>query len=324
MPFSRNADLPANVRSSLPSGAQSVWRDAFNAAMDGGRSEASALRIAWSAVRRAGYEPNPRGGQWRQTKKADGRPLGASFAELRDVFAKAQTFKPPKTVRDSARRGLELRRRFGRGGTAVGVARARDLANGKGIPLATLRRMRAFFDRHEGNKDTPPSEGNGQIAWLLWGGSAGRRWAEGILNREDAKKSEPKFDVEIYGEITKLDEEQQMVFGWGYVCRRKDGSLVVDHSGEVVSIKEIEKAAYDYCLHARDMKQMHRGDVRGSLIELFVSTKEKRAAMGIAEGQLPDGLWLGFKIHDEQAWKDVKSGRTRMFSLGGRAQRREL
>ena len=308
MPFSRNADLPSSVRSALPAGAQTVWRDAFNAAMDGGRSEASAMRIAWSAVRRAGYQPNPRGGQWRRTEKE-------------------RTFKPPDSVRANARRGLELRRRFGRGGTAVGVARARDLANGKGIPVSTLRRMRAFFERHEGNKDTPPSEGNGQIAWLLWGGDAGRRWANARLREVGVLKSEPEaevYDLEIRGEITKFDEEQQMVFGWGYVCRRKDGSLVVDHSGEIVSIKEIEKAAYDYCLHARDMKQMHRGDVRGSLIELFVSTKEKRAAMGIAEGQLPDGLWLGFKIHDEQAWKDVKSGRTRMFSLGGRAQRREL
>lgn len=45
--------------------------------------------------------------------------------------------------------------------------------------------MRAFFDRHESNKDTPPEEGNGKIAWLLWGGDAGRRWAEARLRQLD-------------------------------------------------------------------------------------------------------------------------------------------
>ena len=39
--------------------------------------------------------------------------------------------KPTESMANNARRGLELRRKFGRGGTAVGVARARDLANRK-------------------------------------------------------------------------------------------------------------------------------------------------------------------------------------------------
>ena len=46
----------------------------------------------------------------------------------------ADGFTPPQAVRNNAKRGLELRREFGRGGTEVGVARARDLSNGKSIP----------------------------------------------------------------------------------------------------------------------------------------------------------------------------------------------
>ena len=47
--------------------------------------------------------------------------------------------KPTESMANNARRGLELRRKFGRGGTAVGVARARDLANRKEL-LATLEK----------------------------------------------------------------------------------------------------------------------------------------------------------------------------------------
>ncbi len=90
---------------------------------------------------------------------------------------------PPETVARQAALGLELRRKFGRGGTQVGVARARDLKNRKELSAATIKRMHSFFARHEvdkkaanfGNK-TDPSRG--YIAWLLWGGDAGRAWAE--------------------------------------------------------------------------------------------------------------------------------------------------
>ena len=53
MPYKRNADLPAPVRKSLPAGAQSVYRAAFNSAHGPGVSESKAARIAWGAVKKA-------------------------------------------------------------------------------------------------------------------------------------------------------------------------------------------------------------------------------------------------------------------------------
>lgn len=114
----------------------------------------------------------------------------------RDVtaFAKGEGYSPPEGVRNNAKRGLELRRKYGRGGLSnaqaseqgigSGVQRATNLSNGSSLSLDTIKRMHAFFERHEKNKDTPPEEGNGKIAWLLWGGDAGRAWARGILRRE--------------------------------------------------------------------------------------------------------------------------------------------
>ena len=92
----------------------------------------------------------------------------------------AESFVPPKGVQEAAQRGLDLRRKYGRGGTPTGIARARDLANGRAVSEETIGRMVNFFGRHEENKDTPPEEGNGMIAWLLWGGDPGKRWAERI------------------------------------------------------------------------------------------------------------------------------------------------
>ena len=89
----------------------------------------------------------------------------------------------------NARRGLALRKEYGRGGTAVGVARARDIANKASLSNSTVMRMHSFFSRHRVDKKgkgwTAGSEGypsNGLIAWLLWGGDSGASWAQSKRN----------------------------------------------------------------------------------------------------------------------------------------------
>jgi len=93
--------------------------------------------------------------------------------------------KPPQAVAKEAEKGLQLHHKFKRGGTAVGWARARELKNRQTVSPETIFRMVSYFARHEVdkkgknffNKEKPS---NGNIAWLLWGGDAGRAWAEKI------------------------------------------------------------------------------------------------------------------------------------------------
>ena len=93
----------------------------------------------------------------------------------------------PASVAKVARRALEWRREFKRGGTDVGVRRAVQLANRQGLSDDTVRRMKAYFARHavdkkakgfrEGEKGFPSA---GRVAWDLWGGDPGRAWLRGI------------------------------------------------------------------------------------------------------------------------------------------------
>lgn len=90
---------------------------------------------------------------------------------------------PPKSIAKVAKRGLAKRKKYRRGGTAVGVARARDLANRRNISKKTLGRMRSYFARHRASKaenakrkKDPTSAA--AIADDLWGGTAGMRWAD--------------------------------------------------------------------------------------------------------------------------------------------------
>lgn len=105
-------------------------------------------------------------------------------------------FIPPKSVRDAAQQALEWRQDYNRGGTQVGIARARDLSNGKQISPDTIKRMVSFFARHGVNHDKHFMFQNGEpttwrIAWGLWGGDAGRAWSNKIKRQmESADKKE--------------------------------------------------------------------------------------------------------------------------------------
>ncbi len=102
-------------------------------------------------------------------------------------------FSPPSGVREEAAKGLAWRREYGRGGTAVGVARARDLSNGTTISPETARRMKAFFDRHQSDRQgegwSPGETGfpsNGRIAHALWGGDSGYSWSRKLVTQMNA------------------------------------------------------------------------------------------------------------------------------------------
>lgn len=113
-------------------------------------------------------------------KKRNQRP--ASPASVR--------FIAPAAVRAAAARGLRWRRQTGRGGTAVGIARARDLSHGRPITWETVLRMYSYFRRHQIDliaEGASPGERGfpspGRVAWELWGGDAGFRWVAALRRK---------------------------------------------------------------------------------------------------------------------------------------------
>jgi LysM repeat protein len=100
----------------------------------------------------------------------------------------------PAGVVSEAKKALEWRKEEKRGGTPVGLNTARTLARGGQIGIEKLRHIAKYFPRHEVDKKgkgyEPGEDGfpsNGRIAWSLWGGDAGQRWASSIVERENKK-----------------------------------------------------------------------------------------------------------------------------------------
>lgn len=121
-------------------------------------------------------------------------------------------------------------------------------------------------------------------------------------------------------DIAKIDESQQLVFGWASIAADSDGQLIVDSHGDTIEPAELEKAVYEYVLDVRSAGELHKGDEIGQIVESVVMTHEKASAMGL---QLPvvNGWWIGVKIADSEIFAKVKDGTYKMFSIEGTAVR---
>ena len=115
--------------------------------------------------------------------------------------------RPTQTMAEEAQRGLDWREEYGRGGTAVGVARARQLVNRQELSPRTVRRMVSYFARHEVDKQgegfSPSEDGYpsaGRIAWSLWGSDSGKAWAnekDRIMDRIDDEGRAAPDDLDV-------------------------------------------------------------------------------------------------------------------------------
>lgn len=111
-----------------------------------------------------------------------------SYESETSAKVRAQTFTDyPEAATNAAKRALKWREENGnpRGcGTAVGWARANQLAKREPISLDTVKRMKAFI-RHQQHKDVPYNEGCGGLMWDCWGGDAGINYAIKKLEQLD-------------------------------------------------------------------------------------------------------------------------------------------
>jgi len=212
----------------------------------------------------------------------------------------ADGFVPPQSVRNNAKRGLALREKHGRGGTAVGVARARDLSNGKALSLSTVNRMVSYFARHEVDKKGEGwgVDSAGYIAWLLWGGDAGKSWANSIAKREKKKDKAAMTNLTTaYFNIIKADKNADgtlLVYG-----KATDDSLDIDQ--QICDPVWLDNAMPEWFKTGGNIREQHSNIAAGVAKEY-----EKRA----------DGHYIHALVVDPISVKKVDTGVLKGFSIG--------
>lgn len=212
----------------------------------------------------------------------------------------ADGFVAPASVRANAKRGLELREKYGRGGTAVGVARARDLMNGASLSLSTIKRMNSFFARHEVDKKGEGwgKDSAGYIAWLLWGGDAGWSWARGIIRQQESKEKSTMTDLTT------------AFFGIEKADRNADGTLVVYGKATDDSI-DIDQQICDADWLDRAMPAWFKsgGNIREQHSNIAAGVAKEYEAKGSEH-------YITALVVDPVSVKKVETGVLKGFSIG--------
>jgi len=164
------------------------------------------LKLVGTGERKKAYNTDldllPKGHPQRTEKKSESLAVPDKYSHI--------DFKPPKGAQEAAKRALEVRAdkpESQRGMTPVGIARARDLSNGQTLSPDTVKRMLAYFTRHEVDKQgkTWSDQGKGWQAWNGWGGDAGYSWARKVVKQ--MKSADDKAQaLRAYGEAVMLSE----------------------------------------------------------------------------------------------------------------------
>jgi len=178
-------------------------------------------RNGWALARVRTFLKLVATGQRKKAYTGDLDLLPKGHPQRREAEAKAELlnipdkyshidFTPPKGARDAAKRALEVRAdkpESQRGMTPVGIARARDLKAGKQLSPETVKRMLAYFTRHEIDKQgsTWDEQGKGWQAWQGWGGDAGYAWARKVVKQMDSADQKSQ-SLRAYGEALQLSE----------------------------------------------------------------------------------------------------------------------
>lgn len=235
-----------------------------------------------------------------ETLAAAKRHLAALYANVPEASKAADGYVPPQAVRAAAKRGLELRAKYNRGGTSVGVARARDLSNGKAVSYETIKRMNSFFARHEVDKKGEGwgKDSAGYIAWLLWGGDAGWSWAKRIIREYESREKSTMSDLTT------------AFFGIEKADRNPDGTITVFGKATDDSI-DIDQQICDGDWLDRAMPHWFKsgGNIREQHSNIAAGVATDYEAKG-------DGHYISALVVDPVSVKKVETGVLKGFSVG--------
>lgn len=239
--------------------------------------------------------------------------VGAKFLEFVDTYNDY-----PKQASENAKIALRWAEENGWGscGTAVGKARANQLANGENISRDTIARM-AGFERHRQNSQRELGDGCGRLMWLAWGGDEGIAWAQNKLKQIDKEKMSHQFQV--------VSEEERIISGPlmladMLIYRNNDqfGEHYVKFSRETIKAIAIKWSKRGHMANVNLMHDQNKVVDGVTMFESFIVDK-KRGIMPMAGFEdVADGSWFGsFYVENPKVWDKVKSGELKGFSVEG-------
>ena len=142
---------------------------------------------------------------------------------------------------------------------------------------------------------------------------------------EAVDRASLRLRIPVRGRVAKGDICR--VYGYASTSVNSDGSLVVDHQGDIIPPDELEAAVTGFLRSAAATNVEHQGPDVGRVIETALITPERLESYGLAIDKrsphpAPQVGWLvGFEVVDADAARAVRKGDLVELSIEGSADR---
>lgn len=188
--------------------------------------------------------------------------------------------------------------------------------------LNWVKKREAWAARHRYNKNI-----NGVVAAIKWGvvldiGQEAMNQVVAEARKNIKERNRKNIQVSLVKELTNADK--RWVTGYVSVAKNEDGSVVADYDGDVIDVENLRERMIDYMLKSRESglhHQIKKGI--GKCVEIVTFTPEMRKFLGV-DGLVKEGTLATFYVEDDDVWQQIKDGKIKSFSIGGRAVRRPL
>lgn len=128
-----------------------------------------------------------------------------------------------------------------------------------------------------------------------------------------------QHQVSIKIELKKADAQSRTITGWAAVVTGEDGVPIIDSDDHVIPIAVLEKSVHQAFANTPGRGRVgvnHEERGKADLVESFVLTAEKRAALGLGESG-KEGWIVTLRVRDPEVIRRVESGELRELSLKG-------
>lgn len=237
---------------------------------------------------------------WKKWVKKYGVPKNLGLGTKRSWEKKmrtmrAESYSPPASAVANAKRGLKLRKEYGRGGLSPseakaqgidsGVTRAKHIASGK-VSKHDVRRMSAF-NRHRKNyrpekkmPDGGPTAGT--IAWLLWGGTSGVNWAKkksATMSAEEGWIDEEQVALRVKtlrGGVQNFEEDKAKLKKGDLMIPFLDGAI----NAFQTAIRGVNVVGVEKTLEEISVKFLPKAEDRAEMMAVDENTEKEHYHMG--------------------------------------------
>ena len=118
-------------------------------------------------------------------------------------------------------------------------------------------------------------------------------------------------------QIVKCNMDQKVIFGWASAAALMDATRNENRNNGMNVSEDWESVMHAYASMCWEKAEQCDLNIqkKARMIESVILTKEKMRVLGIPEGTVQEGWWIGLRVDDDVLWEKMNKGILCTFTI---------